>query len=142
GDTGITVTNVVAEFVPPAASVTVALTVKVPGESNTCDAAWLPVKAPRVPLAPSPQSTVTSRTALPFDAAAVTTNVKEAGSPALGGVVGGVMRIVGAVEIVTVTEPDAWPDDAGGVVVLPPPLLLPPPPAGGDVVGGAGVAGA
>ena len=69
---------------------------------------------------PSPQLTVTSRTALPLAVAAVTTNEKVAGNPALGGVVGGVITSVGAAATPTVTVPEACPavpPVAGGVVV-------------------------
>jgi hypothetical protein len=67
----------------------------------------LPVTAPRDCLSPSPQSTVTSRTALLFCAGTVTANVNDAGNPALGGVVGGVITNVGTADTVTVTDPDA-----------------------------------
>ncbi len=55
----------------------------------------------------SPQSTVRSRMALPFVVGTVTANVNDAGTPAVGGVVGGVMTSVGAAEMLTTTVPDA-----------------------------------
>ena len=58
-----------------------------------------------------------------------TSNEKRAGSPAVGAVVGGVIRSVGAPARVTVTVPEAWP--AAGVVGV---VVVPPPLAGGGVV--------
>src|SRR6185503_17907508 len=69
---------------------------------------------------------LTSRTALPFVVAAVTAMVNDAGSPSPGGLVGGVIASPGAELTLTITVPDAWPEEAGGVVV-------PPPVAGGVV---------
>jgi hypothetical protein len=59
--------------------------------------------------------------ALPFVAGTVTAIVNDAGSPALGAVVGGVMTMVGAAAMLTMTLPDAVPDAAGvvGVVGVP-----------------------
>ena len=89
----------------------------------------LPTTAPRSCIAPSPQFTVRSRIALPLVAAAVTTNVNVAGSPAVGAVVGGVITNVGAPATLIVIVAEAWPDVFGagvvGVVVPPPPE--PPP---------------
>src|SRR5205809_5848257 len=84
--TGITDTPVDTLTELPAVSVSVAVTVYGPGFLNTCDTTALPVTAPRSCVEPSPQFTKTSRTALPLAAAAVTTNVNDAGNPALGGV--------------------------------------------------------
>src|SRR3954447_278797 len=94
-----------------------------------CDTTAFPVTAPRLCVCPSPQSTVKSRTALPFDVAAVTANVNAAGKPTLGGVVGGVITSEGALVTTTVTEPDAVPDELGvlGGALLDE-LELPPPP--------------
>jgi hypothetical protein len=58
-------------------------------------------------LDPSPQLTTTSRIGLPLAVAAVTTNVNVDGSPAVGGVVGGVITSAGAAATFTVTLPDA-----------------------------------
>src|SRR5437773_12316836 len=81
----------------------------------------LPTTTPRSFRSPSPQSTVTLRIALPLAVAAVTATVNDAGSPAPGGVAGGVMTIDGAPLTLTVTLPDDWPDAAGvvGVVGVP-----------------------
>jgi len=86
------------------------------------------VTTPRLCDEPSPQFTLTSRTALPFVVAAVTATVNDAGSPSPGGVVGGVIASPGAELTLTITVPDAWPEDAAGGVVVPP-----PPVAGGVV---------
>ncbi len=103
----MTVTDVdtLTEF--PATSVTVAVTVKVSSSSKTWDATAVPVTAPRFEVSPSPQFTRSSRTALPFCAAAVTANVKLAGSPTLGGDDGGVITSDGADATFTTTVPDA-----------------------------------
>src|SRR5438046_4962656 len=132
--TGMTVVVVDVVLRLPIASVTVPDITNVPTRLNTCDTTALPVTAPRLCVVPSPQSTVRSRTALPFDVAAVTANVKEAGSPTLGGLAGGVITSVGAFETTTVTEPDAVPDELGalgGGVPLEELELPPPPVAGG-----------
>ena len=86
-----------------------------------CETETVPVTAPRSCDRPSPQLTVTLRIALPLVVAGVTANVNDAGSPALGGVVGPVMMSVGAPLTLTVTVPDAWPEVAGvvGVVGVP-----------------------
>ena len=64
-----------------------------------------------------------SRTALPFAVAAVTTNVTVAGSPALGGDVGGVMTSVGADAMsMTICAVDV-PVGVGVVGVVPVPVL-------------------
>jgi hypothetical protein len=82
----------------------------------------LPVIAPRsCDGVPSPQFTVTLRIGLAFVVAGVTANVNDAGTPALGGVVGTVMISVGAPATLTVTLPEAWPELAG-VVGVPPPV--------------------
>ena len=60
--------------------------------------------------------------------------MKLAGRPTLGGVVGGVIASVGAIEILTVTVPDAWPLGAAGVGVGVPPA--------GGFAGGAVLVGA
>src|SRR5215813_9331567 len=101
-----------------------------------CDTTALPVTAPRSVAEPSPQSTdtalVPSPATLPFCGGVpfvpLTVIVKVAGRPALGGVVGGTMTIVGAEATLTMTLADAWPD-ADGV-------------AGVGVVGEPGVVGA
>ena len=61
----------------------------------------------------SPQSTVSDLIALPFVAGTATAIVNEAGSPALGAVVGGVITSVGAAAMLTMTLPDAVPDAEG-----------------------------
>jgi hypothetical protein len=72
---------------------------------------------------------MTLRIALPLVVAAVVAKVNIAGSPDVGGVVGGVITSVGAELTLTTTVPDAWPEAAGvgvvpapgvGVVVEPP----------------------
>ena len=98
-----------------------------------CDTTALPVTAPRSVAEPSPQSTLTALTALPFCAGTVTAIVKLAGKPALGGVVGGVMTMVGAAEMLTTTVAEAWPD-ADGVVVVGVPGAGVPVVGGGVVV--------
>ena len=73
------------------------------------DTTALPVTEPRSVAEPSPQSTETSLTALPLDGT-VTAIVNAVGSPALGGgagAAGGVMTIVGAAAMLTVTVADA-----------------------------------
>jgi hypothetical protein len=88
----------------------------------------LPVIAPRSWVGvPSPQFTVTSRIGLGFVVAGVTTNVNVAGTPALSGVVGGVIVRDGAPATLTITLPEAWPELAG---------VVPPPVVGGVVDGG------
>ena len=82
----------------------------------------MPVTTPRLCDEPSPQLMLTSRTALPFVVAAVTAMVNDAGSPSPGGLVGGVIASPGAELTLTITVPDAWPEEAGGVVVPPPPV--------------------
>jgi len=67
---------------------------------------------------------VTLRIGLAFAVAAVTANVNEAATPALGGVVGTVMISVGDPATLTMTVPEDWPELAGVV----------PPVAGGVVV--------
>src|SRR3954468_18615191 len=98
-----------------------------------CETTALPVTAPRLCVVPSPQSTVRSRTALPFEVAGVTAKVNAAGKPTLGGLVGGVITSVGAFVTTTVTEPDAVPDELGvvGAGALLAELELPPPVLGG-----------
>src|SRR3954447_7812503 len=99
-----------------------------------CETTALPVTAPRLWGGElSPQSTVRSLTALPFDVAAVTAKVNAAGKPTLGGVVGGVITRDGAFVTTTVTEPDAVPDELGvvGVGARLAELELPPPVLGG-----------
>ena len=64
-------------------------------------------------------------------AATVTANVNDAGKPALGGVVGGVITRAGAAEIVTLTDPDDCPVAPGVVVPVPVPLPVPVPPVAG-----------
>src|SRR5262245_8657531 len=98
-----------------------------------CDTTAFPVPLPNSVVDPSPQSTVTALMALPFCADGFTAIVKLAGTPALGGVDGGVMTIVGAPAMLTVTLADACPDAAGVVVVVPPPVPVP------GVVGVVGV---
>src|ERR1700688_826471 len=105
--TGTTVTGVDWVFELPAASVTTPVTRKTPVLPYVCDAMAEPVTAPRSVVPPSPQLTLRSRTALPFVAAGVTTKVKFAGSPTLGAGEGGVIRRIGAAEMLTITEPDA-----------------------------------
>lgn len=79
----------------------------------------LPLIAPSSVDDPSPQSTVTAFTALPFVVAGVTAIVNDAGRPAFGGDVGGVMTMVGAAATLTVTLADACPDADGVVGVVP-----------------------
>src|SRR5581483_2112282 len=79
-----------------------------------CDTTALPLTAPRLCVWPSPHETVRSRTALPFDVAAVTANVNAAGKPTLGGLVGGVITRFGALVTTTVTWPEAPPREEGG----------------------------
>src|SRR3954452_748195 len=100
-----------------------------------CDTTAFPVTAPRLCVCPSPQSTVKSRTALPFDVAAVTAKVNAAGKPTLGGVVGGVITRDGAFVTTTVAEPDAGPGEPGGLGARPVLVGLELPPA--PVLGGA-----
>ena len=78
----------------------------------------LPVKLPSGRIWPSPQLTTTLLTALGFCAPAVTTKVKFAGSPLVGAVLGGVIRICGPLDTLTVTELLAVPPVLGvaGVV--------------------------
>src|SRR4051794_26860393 len=95
-----------------------------------CETTAFPVTAPRLWGGElSPQSTVRSLTALPFDVAAVTAKVNAAGKPTLGAVVGGVITTDGAFVTTTVTEPDAVPDElgVGGAGALLVELELPPP---------------
>src|SRR5580658_4664363 len=87
---GITVTDVEVGIVLPALSVNVAETVYVPGLVYTCATIWFPETTPRSCVWPSPQTTVTSRATAPL-ATLVTANVNDAGRPALGGVLGGVI---------------------------------------------------
>src|SRR5262245_5989252 len=102
-----------------------------------CDWIEVPETAPRSRESPSPQSTRRFLIALPFVVAGVTTNVKLAGRPTLGGAVGGVLTSCGATAIWIVTGTDTWPVGDGVVVVpppaFPPPLFPPPPVAGGAV---------
>src|SRR4029077_12317778 len=100
--TGTTATDVDTAVELPAASVRVAVTILLPWLLYVCAPRGVPVTAPRSVVSPSPQRTMRSRTALPLAAAAVIAKVKFAGSPTLGGVVGGVMTSVGAVEMLTV----------------------------------------
>jgi len=85
----------------------------------------LPVTAPRSCDDPSPQLTLTFVTKLPLAAAAVTAKVNNAGNPALGGVVGGVITSAGADAISTTICAVAWPVALGvvGVVGVVPPEL-------------------
>src|SRR5580704_5040492 len=101
-----TVTAVATWMVLPELSVTVALMMYVRGAVYWCVTMAEPTMAPRSWLEPSPQSTCTLRTVLPLVAAAVTANVNDAGNPAPGGVVGGVITNVGADKIPTVTVPE------------------------------------
>src|SRR5581483_9040723 len=111
--------------VKPQLSVTVALIVYAPAFAYACCTTALPVTAPRSCICPSPQFTVRSRTRHPLVVAAVTANVYAAGSPAPGGVVGGVMTICGApaiaIVIVAVLCVDVGVDGVVGVVPVPPP---------------------
>jgi hypothetical protein len=99
----ITVTRVVTLVVLPDASVADALTSYGPGFTKVCETTAFPVTAPSSDTVPSFQSTVTVLIALPFCAGTVTAIVNVAGTPAFGGVVGGVMTIVGAAATLTVT---------------------------------------
>lgn len=129
--TGMTVTDVETVLEFPAASVTVPEMRYVSALLYTCDTTAVPEMAPRdCGREPSPQITLTSRTALPFVAATVTANVNDAGKPALGGVAGGVITRAGAAEIVTLTDPDDCPVAGGVVVPEPVPVPVPPPVAG------------
>jgi len=129
----MTLTTVLVFVVLPAASVADTFTTYVFASTKVCDTTAFPVTVPNSVDEPSPQSTVTALMALPFVAPGFTAIVKLAGTPALGGVAGGVITIVGAPAILTVTLPDAWPDADGVVGVVPPPVPVP------GVVGVVGV---
>src|SRR5581483_9612696 len=123
--------------VKPQLSVTVALIVYAPAFAYACCTTALPVTAPRSCVCPSPQFTVRSRTRQPLVVAAVTANVYAAGSPAPGGVVGGVMTICGAPAMAIVIVAVLCVEVGVGVAPVPPvpPLPVPVPvPVPGVVV--------
>ena len=126
---GFTITTFETVTLFPKLSVTTAEMVYVPAVRYVCATDVVPLSAPRSLVCPSPQSTITLRIVLGLVVAAPTSNEKRAGSPAVGAVVGGLIRSVGAPARVTVTVPEAWP--AAGVVGV---VVVPPPLAGGGVV--------